>query len=87
MSPLLLAAWLALPASAAPARAYSIEAIRYATVPQFPVASLVMGAPQGEKVALTLNTPPSFHNPKSVLVTALPAVVAWTICTPLRNRG
>src|ERR1700726_2313017 len=33
-----------------------------------------LGSPQGEKVALTLNTPPSFHNPKSVLVTALPAV-------------
>jgi len=28
----------------------------------------------GDKLALTLNTPPSFHNPKSVLVTALPAV-------------
>jgi hypothetical protein len=26
------------------------------------------------KLALTLNTPPSFHNPKSVLVAALPAV-------------
>jgi hypothetical protein len=29
---------------------------------------------QGEHLALMLNTPPSFHNPKSVLVTALPAV-------------
>jgi hypothetical protein len=28
----------------------------------------------GEHLALTLNTPPSFHNPKSVLVAALPAV-------------
>jgi hypothetical protein len=28
----------------------------------------------GEVLALTLNTPPSFHDPKSVLVTALPAV-------------
>jgi hypothetical protein len=27
-----------------------------------------------DELALTLNTPPSFHNPKSVLVTALPAV-------------
>src|SRR3984957_944072 len=27
-----------------------------------------------DRIALTLNTPPSFHNPKSVLVTALPAV-------------
>ena len=33
-----------------------------------------LGSPQGDTVALTLNTPPSFHNPKSVLVTALPAV-------------
>jgi hypothetical protein len=31
---------------------------------------------QGEHLALMLNTPPSFHNPKSVLVTALPAVEA-----------
>ncbi|HEY1892510.1 MAG TPA: hypothetical protein VGG63_19090 [Steroidobacteraceae bacterium] len=31
---------------------------------------------RGEVVALTLNTPPSFHEPKSVLVTALPAVEA-----------
>ena len=29
---------------------------------------------QGDKLALTLNAPPSFHNPKSVLVVALPAV-------------
>ena len=29
---------------------------------------------QGEQIALMLNTPPSFHNPKSVLVTALPGV-------------
>jgi hypothetical protein len=33
-----------------------------------------LGSPQGEQLALTLNTPPSFHNPKSVLVTALPAI-------------
>jgi hypothetical protein len=29
---------------------------------------------QGRQVALTLNAPPSFHDPKSVLVVALPAV-------------
>ncbi len=29
---------------------------------------------RGERLALTLNTPPSFHDPKSVLVAALPAV-------------
>ncbi len=28
----------------------------------------------GEHLTLTLNTPPSFHNPKSVLVAALPAI-------------
>jgi hypothetical protein len=31
---------------------------------------------RGETLALTLNTPPSFHSPKSVLVTALPAIEA-----------
>jgi hypothetical protein len=29
---------------------------------------------QEDRLALTLNTPPSFHNPKSVLVTTLPAI-------------
>ena len=33
-----------------------------------------LAAPRGDKIQLTLNTPPSFHNPKSVLVVALPAV-------------
>ncbi len=33
-----------------------------------------LASPQGDKVALTLNTAPSFHNPRSVLVVALPAV-------------
>jgi hypothetical protein len=28
----------------------------------------------GQELSLTLNTPPSFHNPKSVLVAALPAI-------------
>lgn len=28
----------------------------------------------GQQLSLTLNTPPSFHNPKSVLVAALPAI-------------
>jgi hypothetical protein len=31
---------------------------------------------QDDQMALMLNTPPSFHNPKSVLMTALPAVEA-----------
>jgi hypothetical protein len=33
-----------------------------------------LASQQGDQLALTLNTPPSFHNPRSVLVTALPAV-------------
>jgi len=33
-----------------------------------------LAAPRGDKLVLTLNTAPSFHNPKSVLVVALPAV-------------
>jgi hypothetical protein len=33
-----------------------------------------LGSPFGDTLALTLNTPPSFHNPKSVIVTALPAI-------------
>ena len=33
-----------------------------------------LGSPRGNDLALTLNTAPSFHNPKSVLVVAMPAV-------------
>jgi hypothetical protein len=33
-----------------------------------------LASQQGDKLALTLNTAPSFHSPKSVLVVALPAV-------------
>jgi hypothetical protein len=33
-----------------------------------------LASPHGDALALVLNTPPSFHNPKSVLVVALPAV-------------
>jgi hypothetical protein len=33
-----------------------------------------VGAAQGEQLSLLLNSPPSFQNPKSVLVVALPAV-------------
>jgi hypothetical protein len=35
-----------------------------------------LASAQGRRVALTLNAPPSFHDPKSVLVVALPAVEA-----------
>jgi hypothetical protein len=33
-----------------------------------------LATPRGDKLALALNTAPSFHNPQSVLVVALPAV-------------
>src|SRR6202035_5796735 len=33
-----------------------------------------LAAQNGDKLALTLNTAPSFHSPQSVLVVALPAV-------------
>ena len=33
-----------------------------------------LASPRGDKLALTLNTAPSFHSPQSVLVIALPAV-------------
>jgi hypothetical protein len=33
-----------------------------------------LASQRGDKLALTLNTAPSFHDPKSVLVAALPAV-------------
>lgn len=39
--------------------------------------------PQGEAMNLRLNTPPSFHNPKSVLVVGLPAVQT-SVPPPLR---
>jgi hypothetical protein len=33
-----------------------------------------LASPRGDQLALTLNTAPSFHNPQSVMVVALPAV-------------
>ncbi|MCG8608830.1 MBL fold metallo-hydrolase [bacterium] len=33
---------------------YKIEAIRYATISQFPIANLVMGAPEGEKLDIAM---------------------------------
>jgi hypothetical protein len=39
--------------------------------------------PEGESLNLRLNTPPSFHNPKSVIVIGLPAIQASTL-PPLR---
>ena len=45
----------------------SFRTARYQYIP-------ALATPRGEKLALTLNTPPSFHDPQSVLVAALPAV-------------
>jgi glyoxylase-like metal-dependent hydrolase (beta-lactamase superfamily II) len=58
MTAIVLAVWAAMAApavvpSAAPL-SYSIEAIRYATVPQFPVSGLVMGAPSDEKIDIAM---------------------------------
>ncbi len=39
--------------------------------------------PEGESLNLRLNTPPSFHNPKSVIVIGLPAIQA-SVPPPLR---
>jgi glyoxylase-like metal-dependent hydrolase (beta-lactamase superfamily II) len=48
-------AGLALMAFAPPSPpSYSIEAIRYATVPQFPLSRLVMGAPETEKIDIAM---------------------------------
>ena len=45
----------------------SFHTAQYQYLPALPSA-------HGEHLALTLNAPPSFHDPKSVLVTALPAI-------------
>jgi hypothetical protein len=45
----------------------SLHSAQYQYIP-------ALAAQYGDQLALTLNTPPSFHNPRSVLVTALPAV-------------
>jgi hypothetical protein len=42
-----------------------------------------ISSPQGDAMNLRLNTPPSFHNPKSVLVIALPSVQP-SVAPPLR---
>src|SRR2546423_327365 len=51
--PVMLAA-LAAAYSAAPRQEYSIQAIRYASSPGFPVSGLVMGAPENEKVDIAM---------------------------------
>ncbi|MEO8735221.1 MAG: hypothetical protein ABI380_01645 [Edaphobacter sp.] len=42
-----------------------------------------IASPEGENLNLRLNTPPSFHNPKSVIVIGLPAIQA-AVPPPLR---
>ncbi|PYQ53316.1 MAG: hydrolase glyoxylase [Acidobacteria bacterium] len=58
MTAIVLAVWAAMaPPAVVPAAAppsYSIEAVRYATVPQFPVSGLVMGAPKDEKIDIAM---------------------------------
>jgi glyoxylase-like metal-dependent hydrolase (beta-lactamase superfamily II) len=52
----LAVAWPTAAARVAPASApeYSIQAIRYAELPDFPVSELVVGAPQGEKIEIAM---------------------------------
>lgn len=45
-----------------------------------------LAMPEGEQLNLHLNNPPSFRNPKSVIVVGLPAVEAPQL-PPLRNPG
>jgi glyoxylase-like metal-dependent hydrolase (beta-lactamase superfamily II) len=49
---LFVALGAALPAASAPE--YSIQALRYGTIPGFPVAELVMGAPKDEKIDIAM---------------------------------
>lgn len=42
-----------------------------------------LASQQGDKLALTLNAPPSFHSPKSVLVVAMPAIEKKSQLPPL----
>lgn len=54
MKRILLATAFAVAFAHKPAPEYSIEAIRYATLPQFPTAALVMGAPKDEKLDIAM---------------------------------
>jgi len=49
-----LAPALALPGASEASQEYSIQAIRYADLPDFPVSELVVGAPQGEKIDIAM---------------------------------
>lgn len=54
MSALLVAAPDRLYAHSAAAPAYSIDAIRYATIPNFPLASLIPGSPADQKIDIAM---------------------------------
>jgi len=54
MKSFFLALLLALSTASNPSPTYSIQAIRYATVPKFDVADLVIGAPKDEKVDIAM---------------------------------
>ena len=54
MIPTLLAVMAALLAAPPAAPEYSIEAIRYGTIREFPVSELVIGAPEAEKVDIAM---------------------------------
>jgi glyoxylase-like metal-dependent hydrolase (beta-lactamase superfamily II) len=45
---------LVLSAALAAAAEYSVEAVRYGTIPQFPLSGLVVGAPESEKLDIPL---------------------------------
>ena len=53
-SHLVLAAALAAPLAAQPKPQYEIYAIRYATIPDFPVSSLVAGADRARKMDIAM---------------------------------
>ena len=57
----------------------SVHTAQYQYIP-------ALTAPQGDGLVLRLNTPPSFHDPKSVLVAALPEI-APTAPPPLRTTA
>ena len=54
MIPTLLAVMAALLAAPPAAPEYSIEAIRYGTIREFPVSELVIGAPEAEKIDIAM---------------------------------
>ena len=54
MKEIILAGVLGALSGAPPTPEYSIAAVRYATLPQFPVSALVVGAPAGETLDIAM---------------------------------